>query len=207
MGSIGFFLNEGLTHPEPQPNFIRTLTLRTRDSDQEASSCAEFQSGDIIIPRTTFIISITVCLALISASWLALAVLLIRVSARRRRANAAKQWGRKSRFDARISMMRKEVDMEYSRQYSGCLQHPPENPCMGSDDAVEMPHPEDQIWEAPAVPPKTITIAEPTISKEKRANKGVSMFFDNMSNLWISKNRQSVYSVSNLARHHEMLVV
>jgi hypothetical protein len=35
--------------------------------------------------------------------------------------------------------MRKEIDGEYSRQFSGCLQHEPENPEMGSDDPVSHP--------------------------------------------------------------------
>jgi len=57
----------------------------------------------------------------------------------------AKTWGRKSTYDNRISQMRKEIDLQFTRQYSGCLHNEPENPEMGTDSPVELMY-EERVW-------------------------------------------------------------
>lgn len=75
--------------------------------------------------------------------------------------------------------MRKEIDNQYSRQYSGCLYQEPENPFMRSDSPVELMHPE-RLCEAPAIPPQTI-------EKGKGKNKRLTLLFDHGIGLWMPK--------------------
>lgn len=75
--------------------------------------------------------------------------------------------------------MRKEIDDQYSRQYSGCLTQEPENPEMGSDSPVELMLPE-RCWEVPAIPAKTA-------DKSKRKSKAMSLFFDSGVGMWMPK--------------------
>lgn len=77
--------------------------------------------------------------------------------------------------------MRKELDNEYSRQYSGCLSHPEENPEMGSDSPVELMLPE-RCWEAPAIPATAVDK-----DKSRRKSKAMSLFFDSRVGLWVPK--------------------
>lgn len=145
-----------------------------------SSFCLDLhQSGNIVISRTTLIVAITICVFLTCISMLAVAALLYREWSRRREAKAAKQWGRKSRVNKRISLMRKEIDNQYSQQYSGCLHQEPENPEMGSDSPVELMLPE-RVWEAPAIPAQTA-------GRTKRRSKALSLFFDQRVGMWLPK--------------------
>ena len=74
--------------------------------------------------------------------------------------------------------MRKQIDDEYSRQYSGCLYHEPENPEMGSDSPVEIMHPE-RLCEAPAIPAQT--------AKNKSKSQRMTLFFDRGIGVWLPK--------------------
>lgn len=79
--------------------------------------------------------------------------------------------------------MRKEIDAQYSRQYSGCLAQEPENPEMGSDSPVEIMFPE-RLCEAPAVPARA---AGPR--RERRKSRGISLFFSEGLGVWLPKGR------------------
>lgn len=161
------------------------LTIRDDNDSPTQETCKTILNpGEVIISRTALIATFATLITLLAISWAILAAFIIREHLRRRRARAAKQWGRKSRFDARISMLRKEVDDSFSRQYSGVLQHVPENPCMGSDSPVELMLPDERIWEAPAVPAKATTLSAKSNARKSRA---VSLFFDHAVNLWIPK--------------------
>ena len=81
--------------------------------------------------------------------------------------------------------MRKEVDDTYSRQYSGCLAHEPENPEMGSDSPVEMMFAEPR--EVPAIPARSI---ERDGNRHKRKSGVESLFFDQRAGLWFPKTSQ-----------------
>lgn len=146
-----------------------------------STSCVLLAAGEIIISRTTFIIAITLCIFITSLSILGLAALIYRECIRRRQTKAAKAWGRKSTFDQRISLMRKEVDMSFSRQYNGCLYNEPENPFMGSDSPVELMLPE-RVWEVHAVPAMPAKVVE----KDRRKSK-MSLFFDDTVGMWLSR--------------------
>jgi hypothetical protein len=106
--------------PRSQPSGSNTTDL-----------CLQLEGGKIAISKRTLIIAFALCAFITCTSILAAAALVYREYARRQQVKAAKAWGRKSRFDQRISLMRKEVDTQYTQKYSGCLQHAPENPEMG----------------------------------------------------------------------------
>ena len=111
---------------------------------------------------------------------LAVAALLYREYARRREAQAAREWDRKTDVKQRISLMRNEVDNHYSRQYSGCLYQEQENPEMSSEGPVELML-DDRISEAPAIPARTA-------NKNKRKSR-VSLVFDQAVGMWLPKRR------------------
>lgn len=164
------------TYPAP-------LTIRDASPSSASggthSLCVELHGGNIVMSKTTLIAAFTICVLITCISMLAVAALLYREWARRREAKAAKQWGRKSRVDQRISCIRKEIDNQYSAQYSGCLHQEPENPEMGSESPVEMMFPE-RLCEAPA-------IAARTTNKNKRKSQALSLFFDQGIGVWMPK--------------------
>jgi hypothetical protein len=161
----------------------RSAAQPSQSTDSSGSLCVEIDSGNIVISKRTLIAALTICVLLALISMAAVAALLYREWARRREAQAAQRWGRKSHFDKRISEMRKEVDDGYSRQYKGCLAHEPENPEMGSDSPVELMLPE-RCWEVPAIPARAA--AEDT-DKDKRKSKAMSLFFDSGVGMWLPK--------------------
>ena len=166
------FASAAASQSQSQPSATAT--------DGTSSLCLDLhQSGNIVISRTTLIVAITICVFLTCISMLAVAALLYREWSRRREANAAKQWGRKSHVKQRISLMQKELDSQYSRQYSGCLHQEPENPEMGSDSPVELMLPE-RVWEAPTIPARNA-------GKNKRKSKALSLFFDQKVGMWLPK--------------------
>lgn len=71
--------------------------------------------------------------------------------------------------------MQRQLDNEYSKQFSGCLYNETENPFLGSDSPVELMLPE-RIWEAPAVPAKAV--------KTDRRKSRISSFFDDAVGVW-----------------------
>jgi hypothetical protein len=74
-------------------------------------------------------------------------------------------------------MMRKEVDDEFSRKYSGCLVNVDENPEMGSDSPVELMLPE-RIWEVPGGPREAVEM-----DRGRRKSTVKSLFFDHKAGL------------------------
>ena len=75
--------------------------------------------------------------------------------------------------------MQKDLDQEYSRQYSGCLSQEPENPEMGSDSPVELMLPE-RCWEVPATPARAV-------ENTQKKSKATSLFFDQGVGMWLPK--------------------
>lgn len=144
--------------------------------------CVELEGGHIVISKRTLILSIGLCAFLTCVSLLAATALLYREWSRRRQTKAAKAWGRKSRYENRISFMRKEIDTSFTRQYSGCLHNNPENPEMGSDSPVELMLPE-RLCEAPTTP----AIPPQTAGKSKRKTNAMSLFFDEGHGMWLPK--------------------
>ncbi|KAI7357542.1 hypothetical protein D0862_03972 [Hortaea werneckii] len=120
--------------------------------------------GKLVISRATFIITLTVSIFFTLVSLLLVTALLYREWSRRRETARAKTWGRKSIYRNRISYAKKAVDLEFSSQYSGCLVNVHENPEMGTDSPVEMGA-EQRIWEAPAVPARTVSGKDVNTSK------------------------------------------
>ena len=87
----------------------------------------------------------------------------------------------------RISMMRKEVDNSYSRQYSGCLVNEPENPFLVPRSPVELMHSE-RVCEAPDVSvPVSGAVSAPTIKDEREA-RAKSLLFDTAKGQWFRRN-------------------
>ncbi len=133
----------------------------------------------MVISKRTLIIAAALCVLFTCLSLLAATLLIYREWARRRQTKAAKNWGRKSRYEHRISLMRKEVDMEYSKHYTGYAHNEPENPEMGSDSPVEM-RADVRLCEAPAVPALAV-------DKTKRKNKALSLIFDQGVGVWLPR--------------------
>ena len=163
-------------------NTKRSTTLTARNSSQTAQSsglCFALDAGKIVIDRKILIVALCIFTFITIVSIIGIATLLYREWARRRQTNEAKVWGRKSHVEQRISLMRKEIDSQYSRQYSGCLHQEPENPEMGSDSPVEMMF-DDRVWEAPAIPARAA-------DKNKRKSNVFSLFFNEGTGLWLPK--------------------
>lgn len=164
-----------------------TIDPRAEHASQAAAigdSCSHLSDKELIISRTAFITSLTICIFITGLSLLALAILLYRETSRRRQLKVARTWGRQSRLGNRISMLRKEVDDSFKRQYSGCLVNEPENPEMGSDSPIELMHSE-RIWEAPAVP--AAAKVQQGGHGGRRKSKVGSLFFDHRMGLWMPK--------------------
>lgn len=151
----------------------------------DTTTCHQLSLDEMVVTRSTYIAILTVCVLTTVLSLSILAVLAIRVHTRHQSERAAKTWGRKSMFANRISVMRKEVDDMYTRQYKGCWQSSVvENPEMGSDSPVELMLPE-RVWEVPAVP---ATTAEKNGRKSwKERKERMSLFFDQGVGVWVPK--------------------
>jgi preprotein translocase subunit YajC len=154
------------------------LVARNAASD-ETNVCMNLRPGDFVVSRAGFIATIVVCALTILISWAALAMYIIRDHRRRREAKVAVQRSRKAHYATRISMMQREIDASYGRQYSQCHQNPPENPFMCSDSPVELMLPE-RVWEVPANPARLA-------ANVKRKSMARSLFYDNTVNLWLPK--------------------
>lgn len=119
----------------------------------EDNNCSLLPRNYISLPRTTFILVLTLLITLTLTSTLGLAILLYRRHARRRQSQQAKTWGRKSRYLNRISVARKQLDDDFRRQYHGVFVNVVENPELGSDSPVELGW-EERVWEMPNVETK-----------------------------------------------------
>lgn len=148
------------------------------DTESPEPECTVLQRDQIVLSRATFIVALTVCIAVTCISLLGLLALSYREWDRQRQIRSAKAYGRKSRYVNRISMLRKEVDDAYSRQYSGCLYSEPENPYLVPKSPVELGSVE-QIFEVPA------KVARP--DEENRKSRVKSLFFDGGKGMWFPK--------------------
>lgn len=142
-------------------------------------TCIELSVHEIVFSRTTLIVVLTLCVAITGLSLLTLAAVGYRVWLRHRQDKAARNHGRNSKYMQRISMMRKEVDNSYSRQYSGCLVNEPENPFLVPRSPVELGY--HEVCEAPDVPTKAPTI------KEESNTRAKSLLFDNTQGQWFRR--------------------
>ncbi|GAB7334827.1 hypothetical protein MBLNU13_g06740t1 [Cladosporium sp. NU13] len=156
--------------------------------EDDDHTCIQLSVHEIVFSRTTLIIVLTLCVAITGFSLLVLAAVGYRAWLRHRQDKIARSHGRNSKYMQRISMMRKEVDNAYSRQYSGCLINEPENPFLVPRSPVELMHSE-RVCEAPDVP---VHVSAPAIKDERetRAKTLPAGFFitqrDSPRFIWIS---------------------
>nr|POE76645.1 hypothetical protein CFP56_79331 [Quercus suber] len=167
---------------------LRNESFATTNSTFPTVTTRQPDLDEVVLSRSTYIAIIAICVLTTTISLVILAVLAYRAYSQHRSSKAAKSWGRKSIFDQRISVMRKEVDDMYTRQYKGCWQSEVvENPEMGSGSPVELMLPE-RVWEVPAVPVLPVTAAETNGRKSWKARKErMSLFFDQGVELWMPK--------------------
>lgn len=158
------------------------LLLQARGDNE---TCIEISVDEIVFSKTTFFVVMAVCVAMTGLSLLALSILGWREWNRRCEEKQAREYGRASRYQQRVSMLRKEVDNSYSRQYSGCLVNEPENPFLAPTPSprprspVELMHTE-RVCEVPA--------GSTTEQEEiERARKGRSLLFDNAKGQWFHR--------------------
>ena len=154
------------------------------DTDDD-HTCIQLSVHEIIFSRTTLIIVLTLCVAITGFSLLVLCAVGYRAWLRHRQDKIARRHGRNSKYMQRISMMRKEVDNSYSRQYSGCLVNEPENPFLVPRSPVELMHSE-RVCEAPDVPVSVTTVSAPAI-KEEREARAKSLLFDTAKGQWFRR--------------------
>jgi hypothetical protein len=158
--------------------------MMTTTTDETQPTCVLLKPDQLLIPRTTFIVAITLCVFITSLSIIGLTALLYREYARRIESNSARAWGRRSIYNKRLSHARKEIDLSFRNQYSGCLVNMPENPELGSDSPVELMQAE-RVWEAPAVPAQVATGHAGGAGRQKRKSKILSLFFDPKAGVWM----------------------
>ncbi|KAK5115510.1 hypothetical protein LTR62_001169 [Meristemomyces frigidus] len=164
-------------------NNTKFLDLATRNNIElpqlhNGTHYVALSPGELIISRTTFILATTLFLFLTTSSLIIISILAYRHYSRRRAVRDAKAWGRRSTFNHRISMARKEIDLSYSRQHGGCLVHVPENPELGSDEPVEIME-QEKLFEVPALPGRAV--------REKRKSRFMNLFFDEEVGVWVPK--------------------
>ena len=150
--------------------------------EDDGHTCIQLSVHEIVFSRTTLIIVLTLCVAVTGFSLLVLSAMGYRAWLRHRQDKIARSHGRNSKYMQRISMMRKEVDDSYSRQYSGCLINEPENPFLVPRSPVELMHSEG-VCEAPDVP---VHASAPAI-KGERETRAKSLLFDTAKGQWFRK--------------------
>jgi hypothetical protein len=150
--------------------------------EDDDHTCIELSVHEIVFSRTTLIIVLTLCVAITGFSLLVLAAVGYRAWIRHRQDKIARSHGRNSKYMQRISMMRKEVDNSYSRQYSGCLVNEPENPFLVPRSPVELMH-NERVCEAPDVP---VHVSAPAI-KDERETRAKSLLFDTAKGQWFRR--------------------
>ena len=150
--------------------------MATRESS--GFHCTVLQKDEIVLSRPNFIVALTVCITITCISLLGLMALSYREWDRQRQIRSARAYGRKSRYFNRISMLRKKVDDDFSRQYSGCLYTEPENPYLVPRTPVELGS-VDQVFEVPA------KVARP--DGDQRKSRVKSLFFDGGRGMWFPK--------------------
>jgi hypothetical protein len=150
-------------------------------SDTNDHTCIELSVHEIVFSRTTLIIVLTLCVAITGLSLLILAAVGYRAWLRNREDKIARNHGRNSKYVQRLSMMRKEVDREYTRQYSGCLVSEPENPFLKIGSPVELGDREG-IWEVDGS-----DVERMAKGREGREVKAKSLVFDGAKGQWFRR--------------------
>nr|POE78020.1 hypothetical protein CFP56_09661 [Quercus suber] len=161
----------------------------TTNSASSTFACHEPTDYDVVLSRSAYIAMVSVCVLTTTISIVILAVLAYRTYSQHRSSQAARSWGRKSIWNQRISVMRKEVDDMYTRQYKGCWQSQVvENPEMRSDSPIELMLPE-RVWEVPAIPALPSAVAADKHGRKswKERKERLSLFFDQGVGVWMPK--------------------
>lgn len=156
---------------------IRNISAPATSSPNQ--TCVALHPGDRVISRTTFIATATTVAVITSLSLLGVCGVIYARWRRRRASRAARAWGRKSRYDARVSVMKRGVDLSYSEQYRGCLVNAPENPYLRCLSPVEL-MPAERVWEVPAEPART------AVGRAQRKSR-LSVWFDQGRGVWLPK--------------------
>lgn len=164
----------------PHHDDMASPTSLPEDDDH---TCIQLSVHEIIFSRTTLIVVLTLCVAITGFSLLVLAAVGYRAWLRHREDKIARSHGRNSKYMQRISMMRKEVDNSYSRQYSGCLVNEPENPFLVPRSPVELMHSE-RVCEAPDVP---VHVSASPATKDGRETRAKSLLFDTAKGQWFRR--------------------
>ncbi|CAK4033148.1 vacuolar carboxypeptidase Cps1 [Lecanosticta acicola] len=177
------------------PLIAKPPTLERR-AETASQTCEYIGPNQLLISRPAFIAILTILTTITLLSLLSLATILYRQHLHQRKILA---WGRRSRYGARISIMRKEIDDSFTRQYKGCwVGEVVENPEMGSWSPVEMAT-ERRVWEMESAGPaknknKMVEVpavpAVPGRAAGRRSKVG-SLFFDPGSGLWMPKRNDS----------------
>jgi hypothetical protein len=144
------------------------------------ANCATVDDDHIMISRSTLIITLTIAVFIVCVSILGLSVMLYREWHRQKQNRNARVQGRKSRYLHRISVMRKEVDDSFSRQYTGCLQVEPDNPFLQPRSPVELMY-EERVCEVPALPAAT------AVDQSRRKSRISSLMYDATKGLWFHR--------------------
>ncbi|KAK0945707.1 hypothetical protein LTR29_002819 [Friedmanniomyces endolithicus] len=167
-----------LSSRSTSPGIVHNTTTNT--------TCTLLTPRDLVLPRTTFIATLVLCLVITTTSLLALAALAYREYARQCQAAEAKAWGRRSRYIHRVSLARKQVDLSYSCQFSGCLVNAVENPEMGVEGPVEIGEREG-LCEVPALasPARAAEVVEGM--RDGRRSRFMSLVFDHGLDVWVPR--------------------
>lgn len=125
-----------IRHAADSTRNSRTLAARS------TPACYELQDHEIVVSRATLIAVITLCSILTIFSIVLFSILLYRKWRRSRQSRNAEVWGRQSFYrhqdNRRVSLARKNVDDEFSRQYREALGTVVEIQELGSAEFVEM---------------------------------------------------------------------
>jgi hypothetical protein len=160
-----------------------SLTSSNTTSDTDDHTCITLSVHEIVFSRTTLIIVLTLCVAITGLSLLILAAVGYRAWIRHREDKIARNHGRNSKYVQRLSMMRKEVDREYSRMYRGCLVSEPENPFLKIASPVELGEREG-VWE---VEGDDVERVRKDACGEGREAKAKSLLFDSAKGQWFRR--------------------
>lgn len=122
---------------------LRPVYSRRTVQEDTTTKCYNLQPQDLVISRSTLIITLTFCGLITLLSLLVLLKFVWKQHKRRLELDAAKTWGRRSHFNERdnkrVSYASKGIDDEFTRRYRGVLSNTfVENSEMRNDGDVEL---------------------------------------------------------------------
>ena len=162
---------------------MSSQSLSTPAEDEH--SCIELSVHEIVFSRTTLIIVLTLCVAITGISLIGLSALGYRTWTRHQQDKEARSRGQSAQYRQRISMMRKEVDDSYSRQYSGYSASEPDNPFLAPRSPVELMH--SEVWEVPGTAVSSEPPTTTTTTTDERETKVENLFFDGAKGRWLHR--------------------